>query len=471
MNLQPVQNEPDGDNVSLQNLEIRPSLDHELVLTASNSQRPTSKEHHGSRYLQAPPFQGPMRPLSPDTLSNLSIDEYQQLHAISNIKHRPQSKTWKGKIQIIWERNLGLLYMLIAQLFGTMMNVATRFLEIEGNKGKGLHPAQIIFARMGITVVLASGYMWYMKTPYFPFGRPEVRWLLICRGLGGFFGVFGIYYSLMYLPLADATVITFLSPGLTCYACSILIKESFTRVDKFGTLVSFLGVIFIAKPTSFFQMSSPSSSADGTADGYIMPHTNTTKSPTNTSDASNYDNVTAHQRIGAVAIALVGVLGSVTAYTSMRWIGRQAHPLISVNYFATWCTFVTLALQMLPGVGFLLPADLKEWGLLFFLGTCGFVMQFLLAAGLAYEKSSRATNMTYTSMLFALGFDRFFFGTTPSITSIIGSTLILSSAVCMAMQRGDSPKVQDGDTRVEDTLYEEQGLMTESDGEDTLQER
>jgi hypothetical protein len=30
--------------------------------------------------------------------------------------------------------------------------------------------------------------------------------------------------------------------------------------------------------------------------------------------------------------------------------------------------------SVLPGVGFLLPADLKEWGYLFFLGICGFVM-------------------------------------------------------------------------------------------------
>ena len=33
--------------------------------------------------------------------------------------------------------------MLLAQVFGVMMNVTTRLLEIEGNKGKGLHPFQV----------------------------------------------------------------------------------------------------------------------------------------------------------------------------------------------------------------------------------------------------------------------------------------------------------------------------------------
>ena len=52
---------------------------------------------------------------------------------------------------------------------------------------------KILFARMSITVVLASLYRWYTKTPYFPLGKPEVRWLLVARGLGGFWGVFGMY--------------------------------------------------------------------------------------------------------------------------------------------------------------------------------------------------------------------------------------------------------------------------------------
>ncbi|KAK3066047.1 hypothetical protein LTR53_017750 [Teratosphaeriaceae sp. CCFEE 6253] len=90
-------------------------------------------------------------------------------------------------------------------------------------------------------------------------------------------------------------------------------------------------------------------------------------------------------------------------------------------------------LLALPDVGFLLPAEAKEWGYLVFLGVCGFIMQFLLAAGLAYEKSSRATNITYTQMLFALSFDRFFFGHTPDWMSLAGSTLILGSAIYIAL--------------------------------------
>ena len=38
--------------------------------------------------------------------------------------------------------------------------------------------------------------MWWTKIAHFPFGLPEVRWLLVARGIGGFFGVFGMYCEL-----------------------------------------------------------------------------------------------------------------------------------------------------------------------------------------------------------------------------------------------------------------------------------
>ena len=355
--------------------------------TLDREQKPKSLNFSNGGFLSAP-LTGPIRPLSPDTPSNFSEDEYEQIRPgrpsrqlsvdgrLGSAFPAAPPKGFRGKLKKFWIRNKGLAYMLQGQVFGTLMNVTTRLLEIEGNKGKGLHPFQILFARMGITFVLASTYMWYKKTPHFPFGLKEVRWLLVARGLGGFCGVFGMYYSLLYLPLADATVITFLAPSLACWACSILINEPFTRTEKFAGLVSLVGVILIARPTSLFtallgaDSSSPSDGDLATGNPDAAPSNGTMAA-----DASNYDNVTPVERLSAVGIALIGVLGSATAYTTIRWIGKRAHPLISVNYFAGGCFVVSIVMQsILPGVGFLLPADLKEWGYLFFLGTCGFVM-------------------------------------------------------------------------------------------------
>ena len=70
-------------------------------------------------------------------------------------------------------------------------------------------------------------------------------------------------------------------------------------------------------------------------------------------------------------------------------------------------------------------------------------MQLLLTAGLAVERSSRATNMVYSEMLFALVFDKLIWGTTPSISSIAGGGLILGSTIYVAVHkaRGSSANI------------------------------
>ncbi|KAH8625863.1 hypothetical protein IG631_19742 [Alternaria alternata] len=211
-------------------------------------------------------------------------------------------------------------------------------------------------------------------------------------------------------------------------------------MEQIAAYVSLFGVVLIARPVTLFSALSHSDApippATGDLDA-LLPNT-TVSSPDRL--AADYDSVTPTQRAMAVGIAMLGVIGAAGAYTTIRWIGKRAHPLISVNYFATWCTIVSVvAMFTIPGVGFLLPNSLRDWCYLIFLGVCGFVMQFLLAAGLQYEKSSRATNMVYMQMLFALAFDKLVWGTTPGALSITGSSLILGSAIYVAMNK-EAPK-------------------------------
>jgi drug/metabolite transporter (DMT)-like permease len=265
--------------------------------------------------------------------------------------------------------------MLIAQLFGTVMNVMTRLLEVQANQGKGMHPLQILFTRMALTIVCGCTYMYVTKTPHFPFGAPEVRRLLVLRGFAGFFGVFGMYYSLMYLPLAEATVITFLAPGLASWACSILLSEPFTRTEKIGGLVSMAGVVLIARPATIFQVFGQTHAAVHSDKAKVMIADGDVSEVVARMAVGDLDSVTPLQRLSAVGVAMLGVLGAATAYTVLRWIGKRAHPLISVNYFASTTFVVCLILQIaLPEVGFLLPTDLKDWSYLIFLGVCGFIM-------------------------------------------------------------------------------------------------
>ncbi|EXJ83796.1 hypothetical protein A1O1_07423 [Capronia coronata CBS 617.96] len=395
-------------------------------------------------------------------------------------------------LQSFYITNYGAMLVVLAQFFGAGMNVSTRLLETAGPHGKPMHPFQILFARQSITAVLCTSYGLYSKSvPDFPFGPREVRWLLVARGLSGFFGVFGMYFSLLYLPLSEATVLTFLTPILTCYLCSFVMPgETFTRQQQLAGLVSLVGVIFIAQPASLFSSSSSTTTSDPSA----SPPSNSTM----TSVAPQEP--TADQHLAAIGIAMLGVLGSTGALTSIRAIGKRAHAFISINYFSVWCTFVSLAaLIIFPDVKFRLPGNITEWGLLVSLGLCGFVMQCLLTVGLSYGgptqrhvaelqndgqttqkisdiegdassasenlhhhpsppeynahalppkhpssssskpkvsgSGTRATSMVYTQMLFALAADKLVFGVSPRTMSWVGSVLILAGAVWVASAR------------------------------------
>ncbi|KAG5913463.1 hypothetical protein E4U42_001144, partial [Claviceps africana] len=344
-----------------------------------------------------------------------------------------------------WQANRPSILVALSQLFGAVMNLAARFLELEGD---GMHPIQMLLLRQGVTSVFCMAYMWWAKTPGFPLGTREVRWLLLLRGSVGFFGIFGMWWSMMYLPLADATVITFLSPGVAGFVCYFFLREPFTRAEQAATLVALLGVVLIAQPAALF--------ADAPLDEAHREYRQQgrhdwsqtsldTDRPHSLVPGADHE-TTPQERLLAVAVGLLGVLGAAAAFATVRAIGRRAHPLISVNAFAIICSIICVACLALgpvldvaqPSLRWTPPTSARQWLLLLSLGVSGFVMQYLLTAGLAADKSNRANAMVYTHMLFAVSFDRWIFGHRMGLMSFAGCSLILGSAVSVVLVRNRS---------------------------------
>lgn len=239
-----------------------------------------------------------------------------------------------------------------------------------------------------------------------------------------------------YLPLAEATVFRFLVPIVTAWACSVFLGQAFTRKELLAGLVALVGVIIIAQPSSIF--------GDNEDD-------------VNANKAGVVDDVTPAQRFLAIVISILGVFGASGAYTTIRVIGDRAHALISVNYFALLGTVgSTVALLIIPGIGFTMPQGAREWILLSLLGTLGFVLQFLLTTGLQLDKSSKATSMLYTQVIFALAFDWGIWGVFPGFWSIIGGLIVIASTLWSALQKSPRTVVADPKSTVVD---EESSLL------------
>ncbi|KAJ5494702.1 Drug/metabolite transporter [Penicillium fimorum] len=339
----------------------------------------------------------------------------------------------RHKWQIWWLRNKGMGLVLVAQAFAASMNVMTQVLEIHS----AMHPFQILFARMSITAIASYLYMYFASTPS-PLGTRPVRGLLLLRAIFGFTGVYGLYYSVQYLPLSEATVITFLSPIISCYACSHLIPgELFSRKQLFAGLISLGGVVLIARPFSARASHTAIATPTAAAAWALGLSASEVEKPPSETDS--------YHHVMATIVAFVGVLGASGAYTSIRMIGRRAHPLVSVTYFSSVTTVISLvAMLVVPSVPFRIPTTVVEWTLLTGLGICGFLLQFLLTAGLSYvppasvsdgkpvAQGARATSMVYMQMLFAVFYDKVVWGSTLSPISWAGSGIILVCAVYVA---------------------------------------
>lgn len=335
----------------------------------------------------------------------------------SSIRHRYyQFKKIPLRVRLynIWNSLIysyaGVKLLLLSQFFNAGMAATTRLLETTSDPP--FHPLQILFVRMTITYVGCFAFMYWKGIPDFIIGPPGVRLLLMLRGTVGFFGVFGLYYSVNYLELSDATVITFLTPTMAAILAWLFLGEKLIPAELAGGFVALLGVLLIARPAFIMDWFQESNNAH----------------PGQPNDVPEY------LRLRAIFFALLGVLGAGMAFVTIRWIGKRAHPLISVSYFSAWCVLVsTIGLILIPGLSFVLPQNAYQWMLLFALGICGFLMQFSLTAGIQRVKAGRAAAATYTQILWAIMWERVIWHKLPDLLSFLGGSLIIGSAITVSL--------------------------------------
>lgn len=240
-------------------------------------------------------------------------------------------------------------------------------------------------------------------------GPKGVRMMLFIRGATGFFGLSGMYWSLQYLSVADATVLVFLTPLTTAVAGSVFLKEGYSVKQAVAGVFSLLGVILIGRPSFLFG------SLNAIPQGFP--------------DAAPA------QRLAGVGACMVSVLGNTGAYTSIRAIGKRAHPMHVMTYFSLWCTVISSLGMVVLGIPVVYPTSWMWMLLLLMIGVFGFAAQTLLTMGLQRETVSRGVTGMYAQVLFVVVLERLFFGVIPSLLSVLGAAIIMSSALYVVMQK------------------------------------
>ena len=275
----------------------------------------------------------------------------------------------------------GLRFMVLSALAFSLMTVCVKWASAR------ISPAEIVFARALISLVLSALFLWRAKVPWWG----EHRGLLFLRGLFGFLGLHCVFYAVAHLPLAEATVLQYMHPIFTALLAMLVLGESLGRGVVAGIGLSVLGLLFVAQPDS--------------AGLGLDPF--------------------------GVAVALGGAFFSACAYVTVRRLASSEHPLVIVLYFPLVTVPLTLPAVLADPVW---PLGL-EWLALLGVGVFAQVGQVALTHGMRHEPAARATALSYLQVVFAVLWGFGFFGELPAWATLLGAILILAGSFVAGRER------------------------------------
>jgi len=254
--------------------------------------------------------------------------------------------------------------------------------------GRRLGSMEIVFARSVITLGLSWWSLWRLGVS--PLGTN--RRLLFVRGLLGATALLFYFYSIVHLPLGEATLIQYTNPVFATVLAAVILRESLRAREILCLVASLLGVLFVAHPQSGLPTGSPA----------VNP-----------------------VYIGA---ALVGAACSGFAYTLVRKMRGGEHPLVIVGYLPLLSVPMSLPFAIAQWQW----PDAWEWLLLIGVGVTTQLAQISMTRGLQLERTARATTAGYLQVAFAVLWGAIFLGEIPDLwtlagaATIIGSTLVLT---------------------------------------------
>jgi drug/metabolite transporter (DMT)-like permease len=256
--------------------------------------------------------------------------------------------------------------------------------------GQRLPSMEIVLVRAVVTLALSWALVRRAKLPLWGNRRD----LLLFRGLLGCAALTCFYFSIVHLPLAEATVIQYTNPVFVAVLAGVLLGERFGPRELFGVAASMTGVLMIARPSFLFAGRPP-------------------VNPTH------------------VAIAVAGALFSATAYVTVRMLRHIDHPLVVVFYFPLVTVPIVIPFAV---VGWIWPTPL-EWAILVGIGTATQIAQVYMTRGLQLEPAGRATAVGYLQIVFAALWGIILLGEHPDRWSVIGATIIIGGTLLVSLRR------------------------------------
>jgi len=282
---------------------------------------------------------------------------------------------------------IGVRYMLLSALGFALMAACVK--EVSQY---GIPLMEIIAARAVVSLMLC--YLDVKRKGISLLGGNKV--LLAARGVVGSFALICVYYAIVALPLAEATLIQYMHPAFTAVIALLFLKERIHISTLICILLSLIGLALMVNPSLFFQQQ----------ESVALPWF-------------------------SVSIGLLGAIGSAIAYVLVRKLSQTEDSSVIIFYFP----LIALPLSiLLPGESFVMP-DLTALLLLILVGVFTQVGQVGLTKAMQTEGAGKATAYSYIQVVFAVILGWVFFAEIPTLWTWVGGGLIVAGALVNTLGR------------------------------------
>ena len=209
--------------------------------------------------------------------------------------------------------------------------------------------------------------------------------LIFCAGVT-------FWSGLMYLPLADCTVIAFIAPLLVTILSVILLGEKFGFHRWGSVIIGLFGVVFVIRP------------------GMGIAH-------------------------WAVILPLFSALFYATILITTRVLGQRENALTTLFYTSTG----GLVLSSVMVLFFWKTPSPIQWLFLMWLGLLGAIGHFFMIKAFEKAPASLLAPFSYASLIWATILGFFMFGDLPDVWTIFGATIIISSGLYIVKRESSVP--------------------------------
>ncbi|MGC1494233.1 MAG: DMT family transporter [Sulfitobacter sp.] len=272
---------------------------------------------------------------------------------------------------------LGIIMMLVAWLFFSVVDTSAKWLAVAG-----IPAFQLAFMRYASHFVISIGVIAKGGFTADRF-KTDHGWQVISRALLLVSATLSNFYALQFLPLTVVSAIMFSSPVIVCFLSISVLKEQVGPWRWAAILLGFIGVLIVVRPF-------------GTA---FHP-------------------------------AMLLIIYNATALAFYSIMTRKLSGIVAVDtmqfYMGAVGTFV-----LLPFAAFTWVTPDTAWAtvVLFSLGVMGWAGHQLLTNAHRFGTANQLMPFTYSFLIYVAIWGYFLFGTVPDLWTIIGAIVIMGAGL------------------------------------------